>query len=126
MDKKLPSSLSYGVVPSAPASIQPVDIDKWKGKIEPEFRNYFETKYKELVRQYNDLVEEFEINRLMYESKINLQPVIGKIYHLYERKDGTRWISLLSYTDTRWEGYIGSFRLKSQYTWERVDIDKEL
>lgn len=121
MIKSGSNALTYGTVPSAPASISPVDIESWNARIEPEFKHYFNEKYNELVSQYTQLVEEYNINKLMYESNISFTPVIGKTYYLYERADGSRFISILSLKDTGWKGYIGAFRLKAQYTWERID-----
>jgi len=114
------NSLSYGVTPGAPASIKPVDIESWKGKIEPEFKKYFQERYNHLIRQYEELVDEFNINKLVYESNMSFKPLIGHTYYLYEREDGSRFISILSQAETGWVGYIGAFRLKSQYTWEKV------
>ena len=120
------AALTYGTTPNAPASIKPVDIDSWKGRIEPEFKKYFQERYNDLIRQYEELVDEYNINKLVYESDINFKPLIGHTYHLYERENGTRFISILSHSETKWEGYLGSFRLKSQYTWERVNSPKEM
>ena len=35
---KNPNALTYGISPSAPASIKPVDIDKWKAVVAPTFK----------------------------------------------------------------------------------------
>jgi hypothetical protein len=115
------NALTHGITPNAPASIKPVDINAWKGKIEPEFKHYFEEKYNHLVRQYEELVDEYNINKLVYESDINFKPLIGNVYYLYEKEDGRRFISILSFNETRWTGYLGAFRLKTQYTWEKID-----
>ena len=63
---------------------------------------------------------EEQINKMVYESSMNFSPLIGHTYYLYERQDGSKFISILSHEETRWEGYIGAFRLKAQYTWEKV------
>ncbi len=120
MDNKSSNSLTYGITPGAPSSIKPVDIEKWKSGVSPTFKNYFQEKYDEIVRQYEELVKEYHINKLLYESEINFEPVIGKIYYLYERSNGTRFISMLSYEETKWSGYVGKFRLKAQYSWEEL------
>jgi hypothetical protein len=115
------NSLPYGIVPSAPASLYPVDIDKWKARTAPEFKHYFNEKYNELMKQYNLLVEEYYINKLMYESDINFEPIIGKTYYLYERNNGARFISMLAHNYTKWNGYLGAYRLKAQFSWEKVE-----
>jgi hypothetical protein len=102
------NALHYGRSPSAPASISPVDIDQWKAEVSPTFKNYFTERYNALVRDYEELVEEFNLNKLV------------EIYHLYTRSNMTRFLSLVHPSTTYWSGYLGSFRLTTQYAWERV------
>lgn len=117
--EKNPNALTYGITPSAPASITPIDIDKWKGKVAPTFKQYFTERYAELVRQYEELVGDYHTNKMMYESAMGFEPVIGHIYYLYQRNDGSTFISLIEPEHTHWN-YIGSFRFNAQYAWEKV------
>lgn len=115
-----PNALTYGISPSSPASISPVEIDKWKGKVSPTFRSYFQERYDDLVRQFQELAEEFNNNRLVYESSISFEPVIGQTYYLYQKLDGTRFLSLVGPNEAFWSGYLGEYRMTAQYTWEKV------
>ena len=114
-----PNALTYGIVPSAPSSLKPVDIDTWKATISPTFKNYFTEEYNSLVRQYESLVRKYEINKLVYESKISFEPVIGNIYHLYQKNNGERFLSLVNPEHTFWN-HVGSYRLSAQFSWEEV------
>lgn len=118
--EKNPNALSYGISSSAPASIKPVDIETWKTTVEPTFRNYFTEEYNSLIRQYEELVKKYHVNKLVYESQIGFKPAIGHIYHLYQRSNGTRFLSLVSPETTSWH-HIGSYRMTSQYSWEQID-----
>lgn len=118
---KNPNALTYGISPSAPASLNPVEIEKWKANVSPTCKHYFYEKYEELVRQYQSLVDEFNINRMIYESSIGFEPIIGHIYFLYEKPDGTRFLSLIDPQYTFWPGFLGKFRLNAQFTWEKVE-----
>lgn len=120
MEESRPNALTYGITPSAPASISPVDIDKWKADISPTFKHYFTEKYNELVREYEKLARQYEVNKLVYESNINFKPDIGKIYYLYQKKDNTRFLSLVEPTHAFWGGFLGKFRLNAQYAWEEI------
>jgi hypothetical protein len=40
----------------------------------------FESKFNELKIQYQNLMEEYEWNELVYNSKFSFEPVIGEIY----------------------------------------------
>jgi hypothetical protein len=54
------------------------------GKVEVSNVNkQFESKFNELKIQYQNLMEEYEWNELVYNSKFSFEPVIGEIYHLY-------------------------------------------
>ena len=68
-EERNPNALTYGISPSAPASIRPVDIEQWKGKVAPTFKHYFTERYNELVRQYEELVNDYHINKMLYESE---------------------------------------------------------
>jgi hypothetical protein len=118
MDEARPNALTYGITPSAPASISPVDIDKWKATISPTFKHYFTEEYNELVRKYEKLVRQYEINKLVYESEINFKPDIGKTYYLYQNKNGIRFLSMVEPEFAFWGGFLGKFKLNSQYAWE--------
>ena len=117
--EKNPNALTYGISSNAPATIHPVDIETWKANISPTFRNYFTEEYNALVREYEKLVEKYQINKMVYESHIGFEPVIGHIYHLYERSNGERFLSLIEPDTTFWK-HVGSYRLTAQYSWEGV------
>jgi len=114
-----PNALTYGTVPSAPASLKPVDIDTWKATISPTFRAYFTEEYNNLVRQYEELIKKYEINKMVYESHIGFEPAIGHVYHLYQRSTGDRFLSLIDPKYVSWN-CLGSFRLSTQYAWEEI------
>ena len=118
--EKNPNALTYGITPSAPASIQPVDIDQWKGKVAPTFKHYFTERYNELVRQYEELVKDYQINKMLYESSLGFEPIIGQTYYLYRKDNGTSFISLVEPDKVFWEGYVGAYKFNAQYAWEEV------
>jgi hypothetical protein len=94
-EKKNPNALTYGISPSAPASIKPVDIDKWKAVVAPTFKHYFTERYNELVKEYEKLVKDYQINQLLYESSIGFKPIIGQTYYLYKKENGSAFISMV-------------------------------
>ena len=114
---KRDNSLSYGRTPSSPASITPEDIQGWIKTVESTFGHYFKEKYDRLKDDWEALVKEYYWNKAVYEAEINFKPKIGQTYYLYERKNGTYFLSLLSYENTRWEGYMGSFKLTPEHSW---------
>ena len=112
------SGLDYGLVSSAPP-IRRDDIALWKTRVSPDVEHHFVERYEELRQQYERLLADYETNRLLYNSEINFTPVVGQIYYLYDYHN-KRFLSLIAPHQSGWPGYLGSFRLSSSHTWERV------
>lgn len=120
-EHKNPNALTYGTTPSTPASLKPVEIDKWKADVSPTFKHYYTERYNELVRQFQELVSDYDTNQMCYEASIGFKPIMGQSYHLYQKPDGTRFFSLVPPQSAFWGGYVGMFKLNAQYAWERHD-----
>lgn len=114
------NALTYGRTPSSPASITPLDINQWKATVEPTFKHYFKEKYDTLVRDYETLLREYHVNKLLYESAVGFEPIIGVTYYLYMKRNNTAFLSIVSPAEAFWDGYVGTFKLNSQYAWEEV------
>ncbi len=114
------NALTYGTTPNAPATIYPEDIDEWKANVSPTFKHYFKERYDEIVKLYETLAEEYAINKMLYECEMSFQPKIGEIYYLYNTSRKGTFISLVSPESAFWGGFVGSFKLNSQYAWEKV------
>ena len=93
------NALTYGRTPSSPASITPLDINQWKATVEPTFKHYFKEKYDILVRDYEKLVREYQVNKLLYESAVGFEPIIGVTYYLYMKRNNTAFLSIISPTE---------------------------
>ena len=107
----LPYSTSVG----APV-IKIDDIVSWKSRGITNVNKQFENKFDELKIEYQKLMEEFEWNELVYNSKFSFEPVIGEIYHLYAGLDGIHFLSLIGPDEWNKE-HIGTFKLNSEKKW---------
>ena len=111
--------LTYGSNVGAPA-INPQDVHTWKSNKVSEINANFKTKYEEIKKDIENLIEEYNWNDLIYTKvHFNFQPVVGNTYHLYERKDSTLFLSLIS-PDSWNQTYIGSFKLDSNSKWNKI------
>jgi hypothetical protein len=63
-------------------------------------------------------MEEYEWNKVIYESDLRFEPVVGEVYHLYVR-DNKKFISLIGPKEWNQE-YLGSFKLNSDLKWEKI------
>lgn len=109
------SLLTYSTSVGAPV-IKMDDVVSWKSRGISNVNKEFENKFHELKIQYESLMQEFEWNELVYNSKFSFEPVIGEIYHLYSNNDGTNSLSLIAPNEWNKE-HLGTFKLNSEKKW---------
>ena len=114
-----PGLLPYGSNVGAPA-IKQEDVSLWKNEKVNKTNQYFQTRYEEIKEEYRKLIEEFEWNKLVYESKFKFTPIKGHTYHLYQKEQGDLFLSLIE--PELWNQiFVGSFKLDSNDKWIKVD-----
>ena len=109
------SLLPYATNVGAPL-IKIDDLVSWKSRGISNVNKEFENKFNELKMQYQNLIEEFEWNELVYSSRFSFEPVIGEVYHLYRGDDGINFLSLISPNEWNKE-HIGTLKLNSDKKW---------
>jgi len=109
------SILPYATNVGAPA-IRMDDVVSWKSRGISNVNKEFESKFNELKKQYQNLMEEYEWNELVYNSKFSFEPVVGEIYHLYRDATGVNFLSLIGPHEWNKE-HIGTFKLNSDKKW---------
>lgn len=107
--------LPYATNVGAPA-IRMDDVVSWKSRGISNVNKEFENKFNELKTQYQNLMEEYEWNELVYNSKFSFEPVVGEIYHLYRDAAGANFLSLIGPQEWNKE-HIGTFKLNSDKKW---------
>jgi len=113
-----PALLPYASNVGAPV-IVPDNVELWKERAVNKVNKQIQTKFDELKREYQKLIEEYKWNDLVYKSKYSFEPVIGEIYHLYYGKDGNIFLSLISPNEWSYET-LGSFQLGSDFKWQKI------
>ena len=108
----------YATNVSAPV-ITPTDTIAWKNRSINKVNHKIKTKYLELKAEYEKMMEEFHYNSLIFDAKFSFEPIIGEIYHLYERANGETFLSLISPEQCNFI-FLGSFYLNADQTWEKV------
>jgi hypothetical protein len=74
-----------------------------------------------LVAQAKYLQRRKQISEVIYAANFGFRPVVGHIYHLYEKKDGSHTISLIA--PDEWGSrqpyiYLATVQLLYDHTWE--------
>ena len=108
----------YGTSASSPV-IKPLNTSTWRNDGIQRVNEKIKSKFDELKNEYDRLIHQFECNELVYNSKFNFEPVIGKTYHLYNDLNEQPFLSIISPDQCNFD-HIGSFKLNSDKIWEKV------
>jgi hypothetical protein len=74
-----------------------------------------------LKRQYQELEERRLISIMVYQSEFKFKPESGHTYYLYNREDGTLFLSLISPAEWKRFAHIATVKLLSDMTWFVVE-----
>lgn len=107
--------LPYATSVGAPI-IRVDDLVSWKSRGITNVNKEFENKFNELKLQYENLMQEFEWNEMVYSAKFSFEPVIGELYHLYRDAEGALFLSLIAPNEWNKE-HVGTFKLNSEKKW---------
>ena len=117
LDKFDAKNKPYPTSVGAPG-FEPIKIDK---SSVVTANHYFESRLNELKEEYKKLIQEYNWTKLVYEADYSFQPIVGHVYHLYERKNKMLWLSLIGPDEWK-QPYIGSFKLQTDGKWEKIKI----
>lgn len=75
-----------------------------------------------LMQQANELRNRVEISERIYNCQLNFKPVIGETYHLYQREDGTDFLSMIAPDEwgksRAYSEAVATVKLLPDHTWE--------
>lgn len=108
----------YGTNVGAPV-ITTNDTNAWKNRSINRINHKVEAKYLELKAEYEKMIQEFEYNNLIFDSKFSFEPIIGEVYHLYKRENGESFLSIIAPEQCRFDA-LGSFYLNADHIWEKI------
>ena len=110
--------LTYGSNIGAPSIILD-DVGGWKRIQAQNANKIFTKKYEEIKDEFKKLVDEVSWNEFVYSATYNFLPVIGETYYLYEKKDGSPFLSLIAPTEWNMK-FLGATRLESNNKWIKL------
>ena len=112
--------LPYGTNVGAP-SIEASGVSTWVNTSVIGFNHSFKNKIDLIKEEYQTLIDEYEINNLLYKTTMNFEPIVGEEYHLYfSEKRGENFLSLIPPTSWKME-HIGSYILNNDKTWKKIN-----
>lgn len=75
-----------------------------------------------LIQQARDIEKRLEVSHAIYQANINFEPVIGGVYHLYQKDDGSQVLSMVAPYEwgktMPFAEFLHTVRLLADRTWE--------
>ena len=109
----------YGTNVGAP-SITTTNAKTWKNAGISKVNHMMKQKFNEIQKEYEQLLEEYKWNDLIYNTEYNFEPIVGEIYHLYVREDESTFLSVIPPESFKKYECIGSFQLTFEKIWKKV------
>ena len=109
----------YGTSASSPV-IKPLNTTTWRNDGVQRVNKQFQSKFEEVRNEYEQLMQKFQYNDLVYNSKFSFEPNIGEVYYLYTDRNEESFLSIIAPNQCNFD-YVGSFRLNSDKLWEKLD-----
>lgn len=95
--------------------IQLPDLSIFQNKQQNALAKYIQASIEDLQTKYLNLLEIYKWNEYVMSFKINFEPVVGKVYYLYEAS--TNFISILTPDELTTCKFIGSTKLTADNYW---------
>jgi hypothetical protein len=75
-----------------------------------------------LIQQAKDIERRLEVSHSIYQANINFEPVVGGVYHLYQKEDGTQVLSMVAPYEwgktMPFAEFLNTVRLLADKTWD--------
>nr|WP_299068594.1 DUF2452 domain-containing protein [uncultured Allomuricauda sp.] len=108
----------YATSVGAPV-ITATDTIAWKNRSINKVNHKIEARYLELKAEYDKMLLEFELNKLIFNAKFNFEPIVGQVYHLYKKENDETFLSIIAPEQCRFNA-MGSFYLNADQIWEKI------
>ncbi len=110
--------LPYPVSTLSPPII-PNDLTSFKSRGISQVERELQQKLAEIRETYLQTIDHFNWNKLVYESVIQFEPIVGETYHVYEMR-GRRLLSMIS--PDQWpQKHLATVRLNVDRQWKIVE-----
>lgn len=129
-----------GLVPFAhhvgSALIRPTDIGKVKGRALVSMEQQTHLQMKQIFEQMEKLAEQaekirrrVEVSHEIYRAEIGFEPIIGQVYHLYEKNDGKKTLSMIAPDEWGrsfpYVAHVESVKMLGDHTWEILERSED-
>ena len=110
-----PNLMTYPHHVAAP-KIEPVDLSAFNSLQAHKVTKSLQKRTEEITKLILQLQEDYTTNLQLYSAARSFEPVLGNVYHLYEKTDGTHFLSLISPNEWRQKYLYSGSLTKSRRT----------
>jgi hypothetical protein len=75
-----------------------------------------------LYKQAQDIKARTDISVWIYQAQMGFNPLVGHVYHLYEKEDGNHFLSMVSPTEwgrsRSFKRFVATVKLLADHTWD--------
>ena len=112
------SLLPYGGHIGAP-KIDISDLQLSKHVELNKINHFFKSKFDDLLIEYQNLLDSYTINETVTKSDYKFIPIVGETYYLYQREDGTNFLSIIE--PSTWnKKLIYKLKYNSNNVWDLI------
>lgn len=127
-----------GLVPFAhhvgSALIRPADMGKVKSRALGAMEQQTHLQMKQIFEQMEKLAEQaekirrrVEVSHDIYRCQMGFEPLIGQVYHLYEKEDGGKVLSMIAPNEWGrsfpYKTHVETVKMLGDHTWEVIEKD---
>lgn len=119
----------FSIAPTQEGAIKSKSLEAMKEQTTEQLGMLFE-QMKLLARQAQEIKDRVDISQIIYKAELKFEPVMGKTYFLYSKKDGGHIISLIGPEEwgknPSFEKIIAKIQLLHDHTWKIIQKFDEL
>lgn len=119
----------FAITPTQEGDIKSKAMEAMKEQTQDQLSMLFE-QMKLLAKQAQEIKDRVDVSQLIYSAEMKFEPVLGKIYYLYQKKSGGNIISLIGPHEwgqnPSFEKVIAKVSLLHDHTWKVLErFDQE-
>ena len=119
------------------AMIKPEDKGRIKGRALSAMYEQTDMDMKQIYDQMQLLAQQAQtiqtrvsVSERIYQASIGFEPLIGKVYHLYVKKDGTDVLTLVGPEEwgrsMPYASYVATVKLLADHTWDIIKKEQDI
>ena len=114
----------FAIVPTKEGTIKGRALKVMEQQTQMQMDKLFE-QMQLLAKQARELQDRADVSLQIYDAIIGFEPIVGENYHLYEKENGKRLVSLVSPKEwgkkIPFKKHIAEVRLLADHTWDIIN-----